>query len=197
MSLQVADSAPVRVSPGNQTSLKVPRGISRIAIGDEGVADVRVVSPTELLVLGKKLGKTNLTLWVNGVATSRQVLVDDGRADELGQLIREMVNPTLRTRTFNGTVVVDGQVDSTEELQRLYTLVGEDRNVKLLVRVDPSVLPFIAQQITQALARSGMREARATAVGSRIVLEGSVQEEADRHRAQLIAESFYSHLHGG
>ncbi len=190
-------SEPVRVTPGATAPLRLPNKVSRVAVGDPGVADVHVNNSKELLVFGRKLGRTTLTLWAEGGGVSTvQVIVDDGKSDALGKTIRELVNPTLRVSTFNDRIVIDGKVDSLEELRRLHALVDGDSRVTVLAQVDPIVLPFIAQQITHALARQGMPEARAVAVGSRIILEGSVQDERDLRRAQLIAESYYTRLHG-
>ncbi|MHB8878539.1 MAG: pilus assembly protein N-terminal domain-containing protein [Myxococcaceae bacterium] len=190
-----APDATVRVSPGTQEVLKVA-GVTRVAVGDSDVVDVRVTGANELLLSGKKRGRTSLTLWARGQVLYRTVVVDDGGSTEIARLVKETVNPTLKVGVFNEKVVIDGMVDSMDELRRLHTLVGQDPNVKLLVTMNPRVLPFVAEQITQALARSGLPNARAVAVGGRIILEGSVTEASEREKAQTIADAYYSGFHG-
>jgi pilus assembly protein CpaC len=70
-------------------SLSLPRGaslllvsgaaVTRFTVGDPGIAEVVVVSPTELLINGKGLGSTSLILWEVGGAPklySVEVTVD-------------------------------------------------------------------------------------------------------------------------
>lgn len=192
LSVALAGSeAPIRVSPGTQDVLKVP-GVTRVAVGNADVLDVRVTGPNELLLLGKQRGRTSLTLWAHGKVLSKTVVVDDGGATEIARLVKETVNPTLKVEVFNDKIVIDGTVDSMEEQRRLEKLVGDDPNVKVLVTMNPRVLPFVAEQITQALARAGMPNARAVAVGGRIILEGSVSEASELQKAQTIADAYYS-----
>lgn len=182
----------IRVSPGRQEVLKVP-GIVRVALGDEAVADVRVTGGNELLISGRQRGRTSLLLWTRGASkpVSRTIVVDDGKTDELSKMVHELVNPSLRVETFSDKVVIDGSVDSMHELRRLHTLVGDDPNVKLLVRLNPAVIPYIAAQINDAFQRNGLMNARANVVGSKIVLEGSVSDSSERQKAQNIADAYY------
>lgn len=58
-----AESSLIAVSQGEARVLNFERKISRVAIADPAVADYRLISPTELYVLGKQVGTTNLVLW--------------------------------------------------------------------------------------------------------------------------------------
>lgn len=49
--------------------------LKRVAVGNPEVADVRVVSDRELMVLGKRAGMTNLILWEGNVRTTHTVVV--------------------------------------------------------------------------------------------------------------------------
>jgi Flp pilus assembly secretin CpaC len=182
---------PIRLMPGSQEILK-QQGINRVAVGDPEVVDVKVTGPNELLMLGKRRGRTNLTLWVNGKTISRTVVVDDGGATEIARLVKLTVNPSLKVDTFNDRIVIDGFVDSTDEMRRLQKLVGDDGNVTVLVKMNPRVLPLIAEQINQALAKNGMPSAKAVVVGQRLVLEGSVSDPSELQKAQTIADAYYA-----
>ncbi len=179
---------PIKVAPGMQQTLHIP-GLTRVAIGNPSVADVTLAGG-DLLILGKEKGRTSLTLWAGEKETTRVIVVDSGRAAELAMMIQRIVDPDLKVETFNDTVVVMGTLDSLEELQRLKTLVGGEANVKLLVELNPSLLPVIAKQITETFRRNGLAYAEAHAIGDRIVLEGSVADQEEYKKAQMIAESY-------
>lgn len=180
---------PVRLAPGAQEVLKVSQ-LVRVGVGDPGIADVTPTSKGELLVTARGRGRTTLTLWTAKGVETRQVIVDDGRTGELGRAVKSLVNPGLRVEEFSGQTVIDGTLDSPEELRRLRALVGDDASVKVLARLDPRVLPAVAQNITAALHREGLKDARVTCLGATLVLEGSVADERELQKAQLIADGF-------
>lgn len=191
--LLVASPDTVRLSPGGQEVLKVP-GLTRLAIGDDSVADVRVVGAGEVLVLGRQRGRTNLSLWANGRLSTRNVLVEDGKVSELGRLVHELVNPTLKVERFGELSVIQGTLDGVDELERLNALVGDDASVKVLVRMNPRSLPVVAQRITEAFAKHGLTQARATQIGDRVFLEGNVGDERELVRALSIARAIYAQV---
>ncbi|MFC6671229.1 type II and III secretion system protein family protein [Marinobacterium aestuariivivens] len=51
---------------GSQTTLAVPAGIERVAVGTPEVAGVQVLSSRQLLVTGKAAGETSLQVWLRG-----------------------------------------------------------------------------------------------------------------------------------
>ncbi len=48
---------------GHVVVLTLPEAVSRVVVGDPKVADYRLISRTELYVLGKSVGTTNFLLW--------------------------------------------------------------------------------------------------------------------------------------
>lgn len=195
VALMASPTEPIRLTPGGQEVLRIP-GLTRIALSKEEIADVKVLNNGELLVLGKQKGRTTITMWIHGRVSSRAVVVDDGRSSELARLVHDSVNPSLKVEEYNGRVVVDGVVDSVEDLERLKLLVGSDPNVTLLVTLNPRVLPVVAEMITTQLQREGIKTARAVCVGGKIFLEGSVSDQAESQKAQLIADAIYARAAG-
>jgi pilus assembly protein CpaC len=58
------DMAPaVYLSEGKSTLMRLPSPASRLSVGDSGVADVILLNPSEVYMLGKTVGATNLMLW--------------------------------------------------------------------------------------------------------------------------------------
>lgn len=186
---------PIRLSPGTQTVLKVP-GVTRVAVGQDSIADVRATGRGELLITANQVGRTSLTLWTGQGMSSRTIVVDDGKSSEIGRMVKELVNPGLRVDTYNGITVIDGRLDSMDELRRLNQLVGNDASVKVLATVDPRVMPAVAENITAAFRKQGLTSARAVAYGGKIVLEGSVADERELQRALMIANTYSAGVTG-
>lgn len=179
---------PIRLAPGAQEVLRV-QNLTKVGVGDPNIVDV-TVSKGDLILTARSRGRTSLTMWTAKGLETRQLIVDDGRSTELGRLVKTMVNPSLRVEEFSGKTVIDGVLDSPDELKRLRALVGDDANVKILARLDPRVLPAVAQNITAALHREGLKDASAACLGQTLVLEGSVADERELQKAQLIADSY-------
>jgi hypothetical protein len=196
LALTASPADTIRLTPGGQEVLRIP-GLKRVAIVQEDTASVRVTGPAELLVTGKQPGRTSLTLWTEARVLYKTIVVDSGRASDIARMVKEQVSPTLDVQDYNGRIVIDGTLDAVDELERLKLLVGDDPNVKLLVRMNPRVLPFLALQITQAFQHAHLRSARATAIGDTIFLEGSVADAAELRKAQAIAEALYAHSRVG
>ena len=53
---------------GTQKVLSIPGGVSRVAVGDPNVADVKTVGSNQMLVIGGQVGRT--TLLVTSFRTS-------------------------------------------------------------------------------------------------------------------------------
>ncbi len=191
LSLAVA-AEPIRLSPGTQHVLKIP-GITRVAVGQEQVADVRATGKGELLITANQLGRTSLTLWTaSGALQTRTIVVDDGKGDQVQSMVKTLVNPSLRVETYNGMTVIDGRLDSIDELRRLEQLFANDASVRILATVDPRVMPAVAANISAAFQKQGLASARAVAYGGKIVLEGSVSDERELQKALMIANSYAS-----
>jgi hypothetical protein len=79
-----------------------------------------------------------------------------------------------------------------DELRRLQTLVGGDASVKLLVHLNPRVLPIVAEQMNAAFKKQGLANARAQCVGQTIFLEGSVADDRELQKALGIANALYA-----
>lgn len=55
---------------GKSTLMRLPSAVERISLGNPAVADVTVISPRELYLLGKTFGSTNLIMWRKGGGTT-------------------------------------------------------------------------------------------------------------------------------
>jgi len=64
----------LKVVVGRSKVLRSPADVRRTAVVDASIAEVVQVSPRELMVLGKAVGKTDVTIWISG-ATRAPVVV--------------------------------------------------------------------------------------------------------------------------
>jgi Flp pilus assembly secretin CpaC len=189
----------VALAPGAQTVLDFPN-IRRVAVANPKVADVKVVGKSQLLIIANQRGTTALTVWTDKQQLQRTIVVEPPRVEELARELKALGFSSLDVRAVGENVVVDGQVESFADLQLLRRAVGGLSYVKLLVRMDAravqAALTATAEQINTALKRNGIASAKAVVVGQRILLEGSVSDDAERDKAQRIADSFYEDLKG-
>lgn len=189
-----AEEPTVRLSPGEQRVLDFP-GLRRVAVAAPNVADVKVVGKSQLLVSAQSTGRTTLTVWTAQQQLQRTLIVEPPRAEELARELKALGFSELEVRTIGDKVVIDGHVESLQDMRRLRSIVAGLSYVSILVRLDAQViqaaLTTTAEQINTALKRNGIVSARAVVVGQRVLLEGSVSDEAERDKAQRIADSLY------
>lgn len=67
----------LRVDAGGQEVVDMRQSIARVAVGNEAVAAIRVISPRQFIVQGKEPGITSLLIWLRGQAKAeeRRILV--------------------------------------------------------------------------------------------------------------------------
>ena len=109
-------SAPEKMSiltfVGNSRIIKLDNPVSRVAVGDPNIADFRIVSPSELLILGRSVGTTNIILWhKNGKST----VIDTSISVDLSSLTKllEIEFPQevdVHLHSSAGSIVLSGSV---------------------------------------------------------------------------------------
>jgi len=117
----LADSAgPAEVGPamslviGKSTLLRLPSPIARISVGNPSVADVTLISPRELYLLGKTYGSTNVILWGRDGATTIIDVSVSIDASALQSRLHDLLpsEKGIVVRTAADSVVLGGEVSS-------------------------------------------------------------------------------------
>ncbi len=136
----VAADGIIRLRSGEQQVMQRDGAIDRVAVGDPAVADVRVVSPRELLVQGKDAGSTTLILWSGGDGSPEtlHVLVDGG-SRLVDEALRQHGGAGLRVQDMGPVRRLDGTADSLEQYGDARVLAGADAGEPL---VDDARLSF-------------------------------------------------------
>jgi pilus assembly protein CpaC len=130
----------VQLTQGKSRVLKLPETATRLSIGNPEVADVMMINPREVYLLGKKPGTTNLFVWTpNGKATVRNVDVHVD-IETLQQRLRHLMPEaeSVQVEALADHVVLSGLVADAMKAQRLMHLsetFNGGRKVVNLLRV--------------------------------------------------------------
>ena len=127
---------------GRSTVLKLPAPVTRVAIADPAVADVVLLGPQEVYVLGKAVGTTNLTTWgPSGAPQAIDVAVALDAGTVQAQL-RKFVSGAqqVEVSAVGTSLVLRGPVADAVKVQQVLELTqgfGPKKIVNLLVVNDP------------------------------------------------------------
>jgi pilus assembly protein CpaC len=121
---QVQVAAPMRLTTGKSMVLQLPEKAARLSVGNPDVADVVLINPREVYLLGKKVGLTNLLVWTaEGNTTLRDIAVGTD-TDTLHAKLLEYVPSVenLRVDSIADSLVLSGRVADGMKVQRLMAL---------------------------------------------------------------------------
>ncbi len=106
--------ASLSLTIGKSTLMRLPSPITRISVGNPTVADVTLISSTELYLLGKTYGSTNLIVWRKGAgptAVDVNVNIDVARMEaKIHELLPGEKGITVRPAA--DSVILTGMVSS-------------------------------------------------------------------------------------
>jgi pilus assembly protein CpaC len=130
--------APLRLTAGKSMLLQLSEKAERLSVGNPDVADVVLINPREIYLLGKKSGHTNLLVWTaQGSTTLRDISVG-ADTDSLHAKLREYVPSAenLRVDSVADSLVLSGRVSDGMKVQRLMALTeafnGNKKVINLL-----------------------------------------------------------------
>lgn len=180
---------------GQQRIISVP-GVTRIAIANPAVADVKVTGTGEVLVTAIGDGHTELTIWRGSRITKYQVIVTTMDPKQLRREVERLVGDRegIKIRIVRDQVFIEGRVLTLSDLERAEEAASLYPQVRNMVQLDPSAHSHIAAAINKQLDRLGLTKARATVVGKTIFLEGTVDSEADMKKADIITQGMGSNV---
>lgn len=114
----------VEVALNKSKVLQYDRSISKVSIGNDNIADIVVLSRTQLYILGKQLGTTNVLMWDN----QNQLIeaLDISVQYDLNSLKQKLalLLPEERIEVYSsqGSLVLNGQVSSITNLSSAMNL---------------------------------------------------------------------------
>lgn len=114
----------VSVTAGKSTLLKLPAPAARISVGNPAVADVILLNPAEIYLLGKTVGATNVILWSkSGHSTVVDVTVSMDTAALQGKLQQLMPGEkNIKVASAADSLVLTGIVTDAVKVDRAVAL---------------------------------------------------------------------------
>lgn len=117
------DSQSISVALNRSVIIQTNITVSRVDVVTGQVAEVRLISPTEILVTGSNYGRTNIILWD---AADQQFLLNVSVEIDLEELGKALVaidpQSTAKATSVLGHIVLNGTVSSTARAQRMVEL---------------------------------------------------------------------------
>ena len=102
----------------NQSRVLDAGGVNQVAIANPNIADVIVVAPGEVMLVGKKAGTTSLSLWRYGTRYDYTVVVD-GNDNGLAANIESVLKyPDVHVSVVGSKVILEGMVENQYEKNR-------------------------------------------------------------------------------
>jgi pilus assembly protein CpaC len=117
----------VMLAEGKSLLRQVDWPVARYAVGDPCVADVMLVSPQQLYLLGKRPGTTNVILWnKNGDAAilDLAVSVDTAVLKASYAMLPEKVSESLRITPAGDTIIVSGTVADAVQADQVLAMAN-------------------------------------------------------------------------
>lgn len=117
-------SSQISASVGKSTLLRLPSPAARVSVGNPDIADVIMLNPREIYLLGKKIGTTNLILWSKtGQSTIVDVAVGMDTASLQGKLQQMLPGEkNIKVYAAADSIVLSGSVSDAIKVDRAVAL---------------------------------------------------------------------------
>lgn len=111
---------PLALVIGKSTVLRLPSPVARISVGNPVVADVNLLNPRELYLLGKEIGSTNLIVWYRGGGTSVTDITVNIDTASLQNELRTLMpgERDIRVSTAADSIVLQGTVSDALKVEQ-------------------------------------------------------------------------------
>ncbi|MDG5974630.1 type II and III secretion system protein [Hydrogenophaga taeniospiralis CCUG 15921] len=183
----------INLTVGKSTLLRMPSAVSRISLGNPSVADVTLISATELYLLGKTYGSTNLIVWRKGggpTAIDVNVNIDHQRMEaKLRELLPNekgiQVRPAADSVILTGVVSSAVKAKAAEEIAAAFV---RDVNKSLVLPVMAGDKPAEPGTKLAVSSGGGGGAAAANTAGAKVVNLLSIAEAQQVMLEVVVAE---------
>jgi pilus assembly protein CpaC len=116
---------PTEVVLDRSILLNLQKPVERISVASPSVAEVVVISPTQLQVNGSKIGATTLIVWETDSKPSFFDIKVKGDASVLEDLIREAApNDPITVTYSNDTILLTGKATNEQTIAKVVEIAG-------------------------------------------------------------------------
>ena len=119
----------------NQSHMIDAEGVSQVAIANPEIADVLVVAPGEVMLIGKKPGTTSLSLWRYGNRIDYTVVVDGSDEGTAGIVQGVLKYPGVHVSMAGGKIILEGMVENQYERTRAELIASSYGTVTNLLQM--------------------------------------------------------------
>ena len=193
---------------GKSTLMRIPSAVERISVGNPNIADITLISPTEIYLLGKNYGSTNLLIWRKGGATmviDVNVNINIGRmSDKLRELMPD--EKGIKVHAVADSVILSGAVSSAVKARYADEIANafvRDINRALVLPVvagdnrAPSGTVIAGSAAVAATASAKVVNQLVVATGQQVMLEVKVAEVSKSLLEKLGTSLGVSAANGG
>lgn len=146
----------VTLDQSRVVQLRTP--VARVSVANPEIADIMVLEPDQLYLVGKRLGSTNVVLWDESEELQGSIGLEV--TPDLEQLKRRLhqvlPNERVQVRSAHGSIVLSGQVSSAEKAAAAVTVAegfakgaGNGGSVLNLVEVGGSQQVLLEVQVAE------------------------------------------------
>lgn len=167
--------------------------VVRVAVANPNIADVVVVSKTELLVNAKALGRTTLYVWDSSGRRGYDIRVYQDNEDLLSEISEVIGLGDIEVRFAKSTLIIEGTCRTDAEYERVDKIAKAyaDKVVNLVTVLNPKVPPPSETiDASEVKAGIGIDGVNVRVVKDAIILEGLVEKASDAERAESFAKLF-------
>lgn len=108
----------------NQSVVLNASGVYKVAVANPEIADVVVISSSQVMLVGKKAGSTTLHIWRSGGQFTYTVLVNGNDAGA-AEMIKSLLGyPDIHVSVAGGKVILEGMVENQYQRDRAEKLAG-------------------------------------------------------------------------
>jgi len=139
----------IQLALGKSRLYQYSESIVRVSVADAAIADVMVMNPKQIYLIGKKVGSTNVFIWHKDDKLSSldvSVGIDAGSV----QGLLEQLLPTeknLRVSSAGDSLVLTGQLTDSSKVQQAVLITQEFTEKKVLNMTTTGHLPQVLLEV--------------------------------------------------
>ncbi len=191
---QAADQDNIEIVAGQSTVVTLEYNVGKIATGNPEICNAVKTGDNEVLINAKTPGKTNVIIWgPDNRKKDLTVNVTSGTdANAYAYELKQMLNGIegVKVKTVGRRVVVEGEVLTQSDFEKLNRVVSGMHDVVNLVELSPVMKKIVKEEITRAISKEGMHNVHVTTAKDKFILTGSVGNEDGASRAEKIALAY-------
>ena len=143
---------------GKSMVIDADKRVEQVVVVNSKVADAEVISPTQVVLIGRQLGSTDVIMqYEDGTAAVHavEVMVDE---HQLQSRLDNLFGPGLFVDSSHGVLVLRGNVDNVEEAVQIEAFMQSTGLTYLDMTKVPGIQQVLLKVKIAEVSRSGLRE---------------------------------------